>query len=189
MDIESLKKVRIPVRKAATEFIKQLVKEFDKKEAESPDLIGEIVANWLDKESHSQKSDFEILNLGKMQDIESEVERQQEYRDHIITWKIRAKRILPETESDAMNLIDRSGRGTLKCAVKLPSLQYDGNILKLNNFFSQFESAIHKNSNLSNVGNFNSLKSYLINDAEIATRGLAENSKNYEIAAKFEQIC
>ncbi|GBN84178.1 hypothetical protein AVEN_209157-1 [Araneus ventricosus] len=45
MDAESLKKVRMPVRKAATELIKHLEKEFDKKEAQYLDLIGEIVAN------------------------------------------------------------------------------------------------------------------------------------------------
>ncbi|GBM19339.1 hypothetical protein AVEN_195979-1 [Araneus ventricosus] len=184
MDLESLKKVRSPVRKATTEYIKQLEQEVNKTEERSIDLIDELLVKLLDKDSQLKKLDSDILNLFKAQDLTNEVERQKEYRDHIITWKMRARKILRKNESET--LIDRNvNRNTQQCSVKLPRLQipqYDGNILNFNDFYSQFEAAIHKNSNLSDVEKFNYLKSYLINDAEIAIRGLALKSENYDLA-------
>ncbi|GBN67797.1 hypothetical protein AVEN_62887-1 [Araneus ventricosus] len=97
---------------------------------------------------------------------------------------MRAEKILRKNESETS--IDRNvNRNTQQCSVKLPCLQipqYDGSILNFNDFYSQFEAAIHKNSNRSDVEKFNYLKSYLINDAEIAIRGLALKSENYDLA-------
>ncbi|GBN43716.1 hypothetical protein AVEN_78785-1 [Araneus ventricosus] len=88
MDLESLKKVRSPVRKATTENIKQLEQEVNKTEERSIDLIDKLLVKLLDKDSQLKKLDSDILNLCKAQDLTSEVERQQEYRDQIITWKM-----------------------------------------------------------------------------------------------------
>ncbi|GBM61410.1 hypothetical protein AVEN_70771-1 [Araneus ventricosus] len=184
MDLESLEKVRSPVRKATTEYIKQLEQEVNKTEERSIDLIDEILVKLLDKHSQLKKLDSDVLNLCKAQDLTNEVDRQQEYRDQIITWKMRAVKILRKNESET--LIDRNvKRNTQQCSVKLPRLQipqYDGSILNFNDFSSQFEAAIHKNSNLSDVEKFNYLKSYLIKDTEIAIRGLALTSENYDLS-------
>ncbi|GBM44589.1 hypothetical protein AVEN_250568-1 [Araneus ventricosus] len=170
MYLESWKKVRSPVRKATTEYIKQLEQEVNKTEERSINLIDKLLVKLLDKDSQLKKLDSDILNLCKAQDLTNEVKRQKEYRDQIITWKMRAEKILRENESET--LIDRNvNRNTQQCSVKLPRLQipqYDGYILNFNDFYSQFEAAIHKNSNLSDVEKFNYLKSYLINDVEIA---------------------
>ncbi|GBO39197.1 hypothetical protein AVEN_271447-1 [Araneus ventricosus] len=96
---------------------------------------------------------------------------------------MRAEKILRKNESET--LIDINvNRNTQQCSAKLPRLQipqYDGNNLNFNYFYSQFEAAIHKNSNLSDVGKFYYLKSSLINDAEIAIRDLALKSGNYDL--------
>lgn len=190
MDIECLKKVRTPVRRAATDTFKLIENEINKDEDKSIDIIEELLAKLLDKETNLAKLDEDILNLCKPDDIEKEYEKQQEYKDNIITWKMRANKCLKrnKTESESVPESNNETRNENKYTVNLPRLQiplYDGNILSFNDFISQFESAIDKNSNLSNVEKLSYLKSYLISEAEVAIRGLALTSENYEIALQI----
>ncbi|GFX57646.1 uncharacterized protein TNCV_2676321 [Trichonephila clavipes] len=123
-----------------------------------------------------------------MDDLEKEIEKQQEYRDSIITCKVRANKILNKRETESRNTPITSSRSEQQfSSLKLPQLQipqFDGNILKFSDFSlpTQFEAAIHNNSNLSDVEKFNYLKSYLIDEAEIAIRGLTLSANNYTIA-------
>ncbi|GFW36001.1 uncharacterized protein TNCV_4928651 [Trichonephila clavipes] len=181
----SLKKIRTPVRRAATELSNSIKIEIEKENASS-DLVEELLAKLFDKEKQLENVDKDITILTNMDDLEKEVEKQQEYRDSIITCKVRANKILNKRETESRNTPTTSSRSEQQfSSLKLPQLQipqFDGNILKFSDFFAQFEAAIHNNSNLSDVEKFNYLKSYLIDEAEIAIRGLTLSANNYTIA-------
>ncbi|GFU35126.1 uncharacterized protein TNCV_174331 [Trichonephila clavipes] len=185
MDIEVLKKIRTPVRRAATELSNSIKIEIEKENASS-DFIEELLAKLIDKEKQLENVDKDITILTNMDDLEKEIEKQQEYRDSIITCKVRANKILNKRETESRNTPITSSRSEQQfSSLKLPQLQipqFDGNILKFSDFFAQFEAAIHNNSNLSDVEKFNYLKSYLIDEAEIAIRGLTLSANNYTIA-------
>ncbi|GFU55229.1 uncharacterized protein TNCV_427271 [Trichonephila clavipes] len=79
MDIEVLKKIRTPVRRAATELSNSIKIEIEKENASS-DLI-ELLAKLIDKEKQLENVDKDITILTNMDDLEKEIEKQQEYRD------------------------------------------------------------------------------------------------------------
>ncbi|GFY39356.1 uncharacterized protein TNIN_396441 [Trichonephila inaurata madagascariensis] len=78
MDIEVLKKIRTPVRRAATELSNSI--EIEKENA-SNDLIEELLAKLINKEKQLENFDKDITILTNMEDLKKEIEKQQEYRD------------------------------------------------------------------------------------------------------------
>ncbi|GFX91990.1 hypothetical protein TNCV_5004541 [Trichonephila clavipes] len=98
MDIEVLKKIRTPVRRAATELSNSTKIEFEKENASSY-LIEEFLAKLIDKEKQRENFDKDITILTNMDDLEKKIEKQQEYRDTIITCKVRANKILNKRET------------------------------------------------------------------------------------------
>ncbi|GFV11523.1 uncharacterized protein TNCV_975151 [Trichonephila clavipes] len=187
MDIEVLKKIRTPVRRAATELSNSIKIEIEKGNASS-DLIEELLAKLIDKEKQLENVDKDITILTNMDDLEKEIEKQQEYRASIITCKVRANKILNKRETESRNTLITSSRSEQQfSSLKLlncKSHNLTEIFLKFSDFFAhtQFETAIHSNSNLSDVEKFNYLKSYLIDEAKIAIRGLTLSANNYTIA-------
>ncbi|GFT55035.1 uncharacterized protein TNCV_2325441 [Trichonephila clavipes] len=185
MDIEVLKKIRTPVRRVATELSNSIIIGIEKENALN-DSIEELLAKLIDKEKQLENVDKDIMILTNMDDLEKEIEKQQEYRDSIITCKVRANKRLNKRETESRNTPNTSSRSEKQfSSLKLPQLQipqFDGHILKFSDFFAQFEAAIHNISNLSDVEKYNYLKSYLTDEAEIAIRGLTLSANNYTIA-------
>ena len=73
---------------------------------------------------------------------------------------------------------------------KLPKLElrkFHGNPIEWYPFWESFESAVHKNPNLSGVDKFNYLKSLLVGTAQNVVAGLALTSANYEKAVELLQ--
>ncbi|GFY15996.1 hypothetical protein TNCV_1286411 [Trichonephila clavipes] len=89
--ISKFLKIRKSVRRAETELSISIKIE---KENASSDLIEELLAKLIDKEKQLEKVDKDITILTNMDDLEKEIEKQQEYRDSIITCKVRANKIL-----------------------------------------------------------------------------------------------
>ncbi|GFX70580.1 uncharacterized protein TNCV_875541 [Trichonephila clavipes] len=131
MDIEVFKKIRTPVRRAATELSNSIKTEIEKENASS-DLI-ELLAKLIDKEKQLENIDKDITILTNMDDLEKEIEKQQEYRDSIITCKVRANKILNKRETESRNTPITSSRSEQQfSSLKLPQLQipqFDGNTL------------------------------------------------------------
>ncbi|GFV96201.1 uncharacterized protein TNCV_1871611 [Trichonephila clavipes] len=75
MDIEVLKKIRTPVRRAATE-LSNLIKIEIEKENVSSDLIEELLEKLIDKEKQFENVDKDITILTNMDDLEKEIEKQ-----------------------------------------------------------------------------------------------------------------
>ena len=77
---------------------------------------------------------------------------------------------------------------TVHTHAKLPKLELKklhGNPIEWYPFWESFESAVHKNSNLSGVNKFNYLKSLLTGIAQSIVTGLALTSANYENAVEL----
>ncbi|GFW47009.1 hypothetical protein TNCV_3486211 [Trichonephila clavipes] len=74
MDIEVLKEIRTPVRRAATELSNSIKIEIEKENA-SCDLI-ELLAKLIDKEKQLENVDKDITILTNMNDLEKEIEKQ-----------------------------------------------------------------------------------------------------------------
>ncbi|GFU82688.1 hypothetical protein TNCV_2900281 [Trichonephila clavipes] len=108
MDIEVLKKIRTPVRRAATELSNSIKIEIEKENASS-DLIEELLTKLIDKEKQLENVDKDITILTNMDDLEKEIEKQQEYRDSI-TCKVRANKILSKRETESRNTPITSSR-------------------------------------------------------------------------------
>ena len=73
---------------------------------------------------------------------------------------------------------------------KLPKLElkkFHGNPIEWYPFWDSFESAVHKNPNLSGVDKFNYLKSLLVGVAQTVVAGLALTNANYEKAVELLQ--
>ncbi|GFV68789.1 hypothetical protein TNCV_694571 [Trichonephila clavipes] len=105
MDIEVLKKIRTPVRRAATELSNSIQIEIEKENASS-DVIEELLAKLIDKEKQLENVDKYITILTNMDDLEKEIEKQQEYRDSIITCKVRANKILNKREAHLLQVLE-----------------------------------------------------------------------------------
>jgi hypothetical protein len=60
--------------------------------------------------------------------------------------------------------------------------KFDGNILKWQEFWDSFQSAIHQNKGLNPVDKMNYLKAQLEGDAEAAISGLGMTNDNYPVA-------
>ncbi|GFX36548.1 uncharacterized protein TNCV_2031291 [Trichonephila clavipes] len=137
MDIEVLKKIQTPVRRALIELSNSIKIEFEMENASS-DLIEELLAKLIDKGKQLQNIDKDITILTNMDDLEKEIEKQQEHRDSIITCKVRANKILNKKETESRNTPITSSRSEQQfSSLKLPQLQipqFDGNILKLSDF-------------------------------------------------------
>ncbi|GFT92021.1 uncharacterized protein TNCV_4560961 [Trichonephila clavipes] len=72
VDIEVLKKIRTPVRRAATELSNSIKIEIEKENASS-DLIEELLAKLIDKEKQLENVDKDITILTNMDDLEKEI--------------------------------------------------------------------------------------------------------------------
>ena len=70
---------------------------------------------------------------------------------------------------------------------KLELRKFPGNPIEWYPFWESFESAVHKNPNLSEVDKFNYLKSLLVGTAQNVVAGLALTSANYEKAVELLQ--
>ena len=73
----------------------------------------------------------------------------------------------------------------LASTVKLPKLDmipFYGDKLQWTEFWNAFENAVHNNKKLSNIENFNYLKSKLNGEAKSAIQGLTLSKENYDVA-------
>ncbi|GFS29676.1 hypothetical protein TNIN_362991 [Trichonephila inaurata madagascariensis] len=94
MDIEVLKKFE-----HLTELSNSIKIEIEKENASS-DLIEELLSKLIDKEKLHENFNKDITILTNMADIEKEIEKQQQYRDSIITCKVQANKILNKRETE-----------------------------------------------------------------------------------------
>ncbi|GFY09529.1 hypothetical protein TNCV_4322081 [Trichonephila clavipes] len=82
-----------------------------------------LLAKLIDKEKQLENFDKDNTILSIMDDLETEIEKQQEYRDTIITCKVRANKILNKTETESRNTPNTNSRREQQfSSLKLPQL-------------------------------------------------------------------
>ncbi|XP_028417288.1 uncharacterized protein LOC114541689 [Dendronephthya gigantea] len=78
------------------------------------------------------------------------------------------------------------GSSTVRARLpKLEAKRFGGKIEEWQEFWDGFESAIHKNTGLSNVDKFNYLRSLLMGQAKAAIAGFSLTTANYEAAVQL----
>ncbi|RWS05185.1 hypothetical protein B4U79_08647, partial [Dinothrombium tinctorium] len=127
-------------------------------------------------------------------DLETDISVSQQYEEKIIAAKVKlAKRIQSlSTESkprvECTNFGDKTMSSVRNICVKLPCLEIDkfyGEISHWQQFWSQFESAVHLNDQLKKSDNLVYLKSFLGGNAARALFGLEICDENYESAVEL----
>lgn len=174
--------------------------ELLKDDAET-ERVREMLAVLSAKEDSLSLLDQEIEEFTPLDDVEAETELAEEYKDRIIGMKSRAHRMLRahETVSNAnpppARLSDASansaGSHHSNPAVKLPKLmveKFNGDVSLWQEFWSQYETAIHCNHALCKREKFTYLKTYLTRPAAKAVAGLSLSDDNYDAAVNILQI-
>lgn len=128
------------------------------------------------------------------EDAEEEFTHTIGYSDKIVTClarlRGRVKRSSDNYNAGGGNSEERTIRTTTAAKIKLPKLEllkFNGNRRNWQPFWEQFETAIHKNSDLAPSEKFNYLRAALIGDGAAAIAGLQPTSKCYEDAIDILQ--
>ncbi|XP_062419395.1 uncharacterized protein LOC134132166 [Pungitius pungitius] len=117
--------------------------------------------------------------------------------DRVLTWKVRATTAIghQETIRDTPRVrVSDGSSGSFtsqsRQTVKLPKLmitKYDGEISQWQEFWSQYETAIHRNEVLCKTDKFTYLRSYLTGAAARTIAGLTMTDANYDAAIELLQ--
>ncbi len=141
-----------------------------------------------------KKLDEEILELTDDEKVE-EIQLADGYKEEVYSRMVRveekcASMSTPPAPVETGGSIDMSGSrsGTHTQRIKLPKLTlraFNGDITTWTTFWDCFESAVHLNSELSEIDKFNYLKSLLERTAREAISGLTLTSANYHEAVSI----
>ena len=156
-----------------------------------------LLSSLIKKQGILEKCDENILAvLSDEADIEEEIENSTSFADRMIeattTLELNIEHINRKMAEEAKPKILSDAKVEPvqvdvhpKSEVKLPKItisSYDGSLLKWNEFWSQFETTVHQNVDLTEIQKFTYLKSYLTAEAESAIRGLTLVKENYHTA-------
>lgn len=127
--------------------------------------------------------DTEMLQLLKEEELDAEIQQADEYKDQIYAALVK----LTPSAATAVATPVTTARppATAESRIKLPKLvipSFDGDVTKWMSFWDSYESAIHRNTNLTEIDKFNYLRSLLKGTALEAVAGLTLTAVNYEEA-------
>ena len=178
-----------------THVIKLIDKVKDSTKGDEPVKATKILLNSLiKKQKVLEKCDESILELlTEDGDVEKEIEDSSVFADRIIeaTTKLELSLdYIQRKDSESVSPKPEKSRSSPKTEsqIKLPKItlkEYDGSLLSWNNFWSQYNVAVHKNGDLSVVQKFTYLKSFLTGAAERSIQGLTLVEENYDNAVEI----
>ena len=190
---ERMKRKRGTIRTGTSKLLTRLEEEVSK---DPPDCekLREMLSLLSTKEEVLMDLDKGIEDVTPLDELDMEIAAAQEYQERILTWKSRAtRRIQKEQESVSARVSDaslHSFRSPNQQTVKLPKLiieKYGGEISQWQEFWSQYETAIHNNDTLCKKEKFTYLRSYLTGAAARAVAGLTMTDSNYDAAIELLQ--
>ena len=199
-EMERMKRKRATIRGTTTRLLNQIDGEMN-----NPDPDVENLSTLLDmlaaKEEILLEMDYGMEQLTSLDDLEQEIETTEDYRQRVISFKSRAQRMIRRKEdqsqsqaSSTRNRVSDAGSTANSFAhrqsVKLPKLiieKYNGDVSKWQEFWSQYETAIHTNDALCKREKFTYLKTYLTGQAAKAVAGLMLTDANYDSAITLLQ--
>ena len=207
-DLTKKKRVRAGHKRSATRMINQVDESLG---ADLPDRdrLTLLRTTLNEKQEIIKALNAEIMELLEgEEELAEEIDQADAYQEELLTALMKADRFLkpPTTtgityHTDATPValgtsspvkhmgtsrpVDSPPSETRSNRIKLPKLQlhpFGGELTKWTAFWESFESAIHNNSELSDVEKFNYLNSLLERSAREAVAGLALTSANYQRA-------
>ncbi|XP_056094778.1 uncharacterized protein LOC130073406 [Rhinichthys klamathensis goyatoka] len=187
--LERLLRKRRAVRGSTTRLLQDVETEVGK---EDPivDRLCELLALLSAKEETLLELNREIQECTEMDDLENEVVNAEEYGERVVSAKARVQRVTQRiresTNSRPCDAVPLQRGQT----VKLPKLiisKFSGEISLWQDFWNQFETAIHRNDALSKTEKFNYLKTYVTGAASKAIAGLMLTDSNYDHAIDLLQ--
>lgn len=190
---ERMRKKRGTIRTSTTKLLTRIEEEVSK-DVPNCEKLREMLSVLSTKEESLTDLDKGIEDETSIDDLEAEIASTQEYQDRILIWKARATRLIQKArESESVRVSDASSgsvRSSNKQTVKLPKLlieKYGGEISQWQEFWSQYETAIHDSDALCKREKFTYLRSYLTGAAARAVAGLAITDSNYDAAVELLQ--
>ena len=135
--------------------------------------------------------DAEVIELIEDDSVVTDIERADEFKETVFSSLLSIDRILerlkPPPVSTTTPMSDPSStREPLShTKVKLPKLQlrpFSGNLTQWTSFWDSFETAVHNNTQLSEIEKFNYLNSLLEHTAKEAISGFSLTAANYHQA-------
>ncbi|KAJ7999845.1 hypothetical protein DPEC_G00198630 [Dallia pectoralis] len=190
--LEWMKKKRRTICASTTKPLTRIEEEVSK-DVPDCDKLREMLSILSTKEESLTDIDKGIEDETPTDELEAEIANTQDYQDHILTWKTRTKRLIQKAESErpwVSNASASSVKSLNAQTVKLPKLvieKYSGEISQWQEFWSQYETAIHNNDVLSKRETFTYLKSYLTGAAARAVAGFTMTDSNYDAAVELLQ--
>ena len=188
-DIQRNKRLRGAVRSATTRLHTRIDHEIAM-ERPNVDVLEEYLEQLLARERTLIDYDREIEAETEMDHLEDEVNTALEYLDSISERRTRIRRILRRNAEEGENASTVASENSMRRqqSVKLPKLvmeRFTGDVSQWQSFWSQFETAIDKNTSLSKSDKFTYLKSFLSGTAANVVAGLALSDHNYDNAIKM----
>ena len=190
--LQRLKQKRGVVRASTTKLLRVIEEETSQDDV-SCDRVRELLSMLSVKEANLLELQKEIEEDIPMDELEADIVKTVDYQDNITLWKARVTRLIEREGAAAGERISprlsdgsaHSSRLSSRPTVKLPKLyinKYDGEISLWQEFWDQFQTAIHENFELSKTEKLTYLKSYLVGPAARAIAGLKITESNYDAA-------
>ena len=183
------KKVRAGHKGSATRMLNQIDTILS---SEAPDVskLSQLKLSIQEKLETIKQLDGEILELIEEDDLATEIEQADSFKEGIYSSMIRidkctTARAVPATPPTPPPSDPRAFAPRDRDRVKLPKLTlrpFNGERTQWTTFWESYESAIHLNKDLSDIDKFNYLNSLLERTAREAIAGLALSSANYNEA-------
>ncbi|XP_035231814.1 uncharacterized protein LOC118203642 [Stegodyphus dumicola] len=192
--LDKAKTKRKTLRRLTTQVVNRICELLEQDIVDTKSLE-ECDMNLQEKADQMFKLDSEIENLiPEVSDLETEVENNQEYRESIIYAKSKVKNYLQNSDRNKGDFSLKNNSSLTsnsepdKPRINLPKLHvepFEGNLEKFQEFWSQFDNAIHSNERLSKVDKYNYLKAFLKGPALISIQGLLVSENNYDLAVEL----
>lgn len=192
--LERMKKKRGIVRTAVSKLLARMEEEASHEEYErNYDSLREMLSLLTTKEGQLMELDKDIEEKTLTEELDSELEYTQEYQDQIVRWKTRASILIQRNagawEESVSRRISAGSAGSDNSqgrqTVKLPRLvieKFNGEISQWQEFWSQYDTAVHSNDVLCKKEKFTYLKSYLTGATAKAVAGFTLTDSNYDNA-------
>ena len=178
------KRIRAGHRASATRMLHQVEGLLADSTIETPAdtaVLSRIKLSLQEKLDTLKTLDGEILDLTEEENLEDEIGHADLFKENIYTVMINIDKNQSATER-SLDLTVEPTPATRVKRVNLPKLtlrSFNGEITMWTTFWDSFESAIHNNTDLSDIDKFNYLKTFLERTASEAISGLTLTSANY----------
>ncbi|GFX03240.1 DUF1758 domain-containing protein [Trichonephila clavipes] len=197
-----LKTKRKSLRTAVTEVVNELEAGLSNSDL-NVDRLNELVETLRIKFEPLTLIDQQMEPLFKPEEFDGEFEIAEKYREKVLLWQFRAKKInefskprvtSPTLQTTLSQSQDEHFRHSDNIRIKVPKYHitrfYGDDASKWLTFWNSFETAVHNNESLNIVDKFNYLKAHLGGSALNTVEGFPISAKAYDEAIVIkEQIC